>query len=282
MALWPVEAFVNRIVSNMKRSVLFLGFLALGVLSTAFVHAPERIIKHNSFGLGEYVEYRVHYGFINAGESVVEVSPQVHRVNGHPCFRVNVTGRTTGAFDMVTRIRDVWRSDIDTSAIIPHQFYQKKQEGGYRREEQVTFDHDSHTAICQKLNDQKERYEKNVPMHVQDVISGFYFLRTIDYDKLQPGDVVGVKAFYDKELYDMRVKYRGKGTVKTKFGKIRAFKITPMMPKNKLFDGEESIRIWVSDDANKIPVKVEVDLFVGAIELDIRNYRNLKHEPKWL
>jgi hypothetical protein len=80
----------------------------------------------------------------------------------------------------------------------------------------------------------------------------------------------------------MRVKYRGKGMVKTKFGKIRAFKITPMMPKNKLFDGEESIRIWVSDDANKIPVKVEVDLFVGAIELDIRNYRNLKHEPKWL
>lgn len=265
------------------KSIKILFILLLSVAVTAFVgDTHERTIVHNSFGTGEYMEYRVHYGFINAGEGIVEVSPQVYRVNSRPCFKVNVTGRTTGAFDMITRVRDVWRSYIDTLSILPQQFYQKKHEGNYRKEEQVTFDHESNMVLSQELNDDKERLERKVPNHVQDVISGFYFLRTIDFAKLDVGEVVGVKAFYDKELYDMKVKYRGRGVVKTKFGKINAFKITPVMPKNKMFDGEESIRIWISDDENKIPLKAEIDLFVGSIELDLRNYRNLKHELKWL
>ena len=48
------------------------------------------------------------------------------------------------------------------------------------------------------------------------------------------------------------------------------------MPKNGLFDGENSIRLWMSDDAIRIPVKVRAELFVGAVELDITSYQGTK------
>jgi hypothetical protein len=114
------------------------------------------------------------------------------------------------------------------------------------------------------------------------VISGYYFLRTLNFDNIKIGEVVEVPTFFSGEVYPMRVKYGGKGVVKTRFGKINVIKLNPILPENKLFKGENSIRIWVSDDENKVPVKVEVDLWIGAIEMDLQTYKGLRQPFKWL
>jgi hypothetical protein len=196
-----------------------------------------RQVRNESFGRGEILEYRVHYGFINAAEAVIEVHKDLFKINNRPCYRVNVAGKTIGGFDLVLRIRDTWRSYIDTAAIIPHRF--------------------------------------------QDLISGYYYLRTIDFNQLRPNDVVAVDAFFDDEYYDFKVRYRGKGEVDTKWGKLRCILLNPIMPANQLFKGENSIKVWLSDDQNKMPVKVEAEMFVGAVELDLKKYKNVRHEPKF-
>jgi hypothetical protein len=242
---------------------------------------PEEIqAEPNRFVAGEHLEYRVHYGFINAAEAVVDVSPKLHRVNNRPCYRVNVTGRTTGALDVFTRVRDTWQSYVDTQTLQPQEFYMRQQEGKYRKEQRATFDHDTDQVITNTNG--TETKQLRTPPNVHDVISGYYYLRTVDFSRMQPGQVVGVKAYFDNEFYDMRVKYLGREVVSTKFGKINAFKIIPQMPKNELFDGKESIRMWVSDDENRIPIKAEVDLVVGAIALDLKNFKGLKVQPRWL
>ena len=48
------------------------------------------------------------------------------------------------------------------------------------------------------------------------------------------------------------------------------------MPKNSLFDGENSIKFWLSADQYKIPLKIKADMFVGAVEIDITNYKPAK------
>jgi hypothetical protein len=242
--------------------------------STPERRAPERFVA------GEHLEYRVHYGFLNAAEAVVDVSPKLHRVNNRPCYRVNVTGRTTGALDVFTKVRDTWQSHIDTETLQPQEFYMRQQEGKFKKEQRVTFDHAADQA--RSVTNGTEVKALRTPPNVHDVISGYYYLRTVDFARMQPGQVVGVKAFFDNELYDMRVKYLGREVVSTKFGKINVFKIIPQMPKNELFDGKESIRMWVSDDENRIPIKAEVDLIVGAIALDLKNFRGLKVAPRWL
>lgn len=261
----------------MKRVIAAIGISALLVSGFSTFDSYRRV-PNNSFGPGEHIEYRVHYSFLNAAEATVDVSPTLYKVNDRACYRVNVHGRTVGAFDLITRIRDTWRSYIDTTAIVSQKFYLNIQEGNHRKEANVTFDHQNNLV---RSEEKEDKNVMKVPDNVQDVISGYYYLRTIDFNKISVGQTLEVPAFFDKELYNMKVRYRGKDVVKTKFGRINVIKLNPVMPPNKLFKGEESIRIWVSDDANKVPVKVEVDLMVGAMEMDLRQYGGLKQNLKF-
>jgi Protein of unknown function (DUF3108) len=236
-----------------------------------------RVIENNSFGPGEHLEYRVHYGIINAAEATVHVENKIQTVNNRPCFNVTVFGRTTGAFDLVSKVRDTWQSYIDTAALVPHQFYTNKREGGYKNVERVLFDHENDIANRYDLDDKKEKNSYKVPNNIQDVVSGYYYLRTIDFNALKVGQSVLVKAFFEGDIFDMRMRYAGKDVVKTRFGTAKVIKINPILPKNKFFEDENSIRIWVSDDANKIPLKIEVDLKIGAISMDIKKYSGLKN-----
>ncbi|MVM31041.1 DUF3108 domain-containing protein [Spirosoma sp. HMF4905] len=259
---------------------LLIGIGILSVLSTGFMAMNTyRRVQNNSFGPGEHLEYRVHYGFINAAEAVVDVSPTLYKVNDRPCYRVNVDGRTVGAFDLVTRVRDTWRSYIDTSAILPQKFYTNLQENKYRKEENITFNHETNTV---KAEERTEKDVFKVPDNVHDLISGYYFLRTIDFNKLSSGQVIEVPAFYDDTIYNMKVRYRGKDVVKAKGGKINVIKLNPVLPPgNAMFKEEESIRIFVSDDANKIPIKVEVDLWIGSMAMDLKLNNGLKQPLKF-
>jgi hypothetical protein len=261
----------------MKKLLIGLGFVAVLGTGFSFVNAYRRVVN-NSFGPGEHLEYRVHYGFLNAAEATVDVSPTLYKVNERPCYRVNVDGRTVGAFDLVTRIRDTWRSYIDTSAILPQKFYTNLQENDYRKEENITFNHATNTV---KAEERTERDVFHVPDNVHDLISGYYFLRTIDFTHLANGQVLEVPAFYDDTVYNMKVRYRGRQVLKTKQGKINVIRLHPVLPSNKLFKEEESIRIFVSDDINKIPVKVEVDLWVGSMVMDLRQNSGLKQDLKY-
>jgi hypothetical protein len=261
----------------MKKFLIGIGIFA--VLASGFtVMDSYRRVVNKSFGPGEHLEYRVHYGFLNAAEAVVDVSPTLYKVNERPCYRVNVDGRTVGAFDLVTRIRDTWRSYIDTSAILPQKFYTNLQENSYRKEENITFNHAANTV---KAEERTEKDVFKVPDNVHDLISGYYFLRTIDFNQLTAGQVIEVPAFYDDTVYNMKVRYRGKDVVKTKGGKVNVIKLNPVLPQNKLFKEEESIRIFVSDDTNKVPVKVEVDLWVGSMVMDLKQNSGLKQPLKF-
>lgn len=256
--------------------LLTTGILLLFVAGFVSRDAYRRV-ENNSFCAGEHLEFRVHWGFVNAGEATIEVSPTLYKVNNRVCYKVNVFGKTAGFAEVGYRVRDTWRSYIDTSALVPQRFYTSIEEGRYRREETVFFDHQQRKVRAERKN--REPKEFDIPRNVQDIVSGYYYLRTIDFNQLNEGDVVGIDAFFDNKFYDFKIKYRGKGEIKTKFGTIKVFKLTPVMQKNELFDGEESIRIWISDDANRIPVKIEADMFVGAIEIELKKHpKGLKHK----
>lgn len=237
-----------------------------------------RRIPQTNFGVGEHLEYRVHYGIFNAANAVVDVSPTVYQVNGRPCYKINIVGTTLGAFSWFAKVRDEWQSWMDTSAIVSQKFYRNIQENNYRKVETTVFNHDTDDAVVTDENGTK-KFE--VPNHIQDAISSYFFLRTLDFSKLSPNEMVEVPTFFENSVYKLKVKYRGKDVVKTKYGKIKAFRLTPIMPNNELFKGENSIRIWVSDDANKVPIKVEVDLWVGALVMEVSSYRGARNSYNW-
>jgi hypothetical protein len=239
-----------------------------------------RTVPNESFSSGEVLRYKVHYGPITAAEAVIDVAPTLQQINGRPCYRATVYGKTTSSFDFFIKIRDTWQSYIDTAALVPQRSFRNIEEGSYRKRETVDFNHYSNTAQVEKKkkNHDKESSNYKVPDNVQDIVSGFYYLRTFDYDKMRIGEKVTVKGFFDEETFDMEVTYKGKEVVSTKAGDIKAIKLTPKMPKNEMFKGENAIVIYLSDDKNKVPVLIEAEMFVGSVKVNLYEYKNLKHK----
>ena len=268
-------------ISQKKRFFLPVWGLLLLLMSglLAFAAAPgtdpPRTVRNTSFGRGEVLRYRIHYGIINAADGEIETSNDLHRVNDRPCYKVSVTGKTTGSFDFFLRIRDTWRSYIDTAALLPQKFVLDIAESKYRKKETMDFDHASRTVL---VEDQKRNKKKTfqTPDNVQDLVSGIFFVRTVDYSKCKLGDQIKIKGFFDDEVFDFTVTFRGRETVETKAGTFRCIRLAPKMPPNKLFKGEDAFAVFLSDDENKIPVLVRAEMFVGSIKLDLYEYEGLR------
>ncbi|QCR23392.1 DUF3108 domain-containing protein [Pontibacter sp. SGAir0037] len=261
----------------MKKIIPALGLLFL-VISGFVTKQVLRTVPNESFSTGEVLKYKVHYGPINAAEAVIDVAPTLHTVNGRPCYKATVNGKTTGSFDFFIKIRDTWQSYIDTAAILPMRYASNIEEGSYRKKETVEFNHIANTAYVDKRKKkEKETGTFPIPANAQDIVSGFYYLRTLNYDKMKVGERFSIKGFFDQEAFDMVVTFHGRETVSTKIGKINAIKLTPKMPSNKLFKGEDAITVYLSDDMNKIPVLIQANMFVGSVKVDLFEYKNLKH-----
>jgi hypothetical protein len=83
--------------------------------------------------------------------------------------------------------------------------------------------------------------------------------------------------FIDNEVFSMYIRYVGRETVKTRYGKFKAIRFKPLLIKGTVFEGGEKMNVWVSDDGNRIPLRVETPLTVGSIKIDMMGYKNLRY-----
>ena len=116
-----------------------------------------------------------------------------------------------------------------------------------------------------------------VPNCIQDVLSSIYYARNINFDKYKAEDKIPFDMFLDNEVYHLYIKYLGKETVKTKYGKFRAIKFKPLLIKGTIFEGGEKMTVWVSDDPNHIPLRIESPISVGSVKVDMMQYKNLRY-----
>ncbi len=270
------------LLSGSGRRPFLFGGIAVGLLglTTAFwapapANEAPRTVRNLSFGRGEKLKYKIHYGIINAAEGIIETSGELHRVNERPCYRVTVEGRTTGSFDFFLRIRDQWRSFIDTTAILPQKFERNIAENKYRKKETVWFNHATNTVTVDEQGE-KQRRTYSTADNVQDLVSGIFYTRTLDFSHRKIGESIRVEGFFDDESFDFTVTYQGKAKVDTKVGSFRCIRLVPKMPANKLFKGENAISVYLSDDAAKVPVLIQAEMFVGAVKLDLYEYQGVR------
>jgi Protein of unknown function (DUF3108) len=112
---------------------------------------------------------------------------------------------------------------------------------------------------------------------VQDVVSSMYYARNVDFTHLRPDDRIPFSLFLDNEVYNMYIRFVGREEIKTKYGKFRALKIKPLLLKGQIFEGGENMTVWVTDDLNHIPVRIESPLVVGKVKIDMMSYANLRN-----
>jgi hypothetical protein len=116
-----------------------------------------------------------------------------------------------------------------------------------------------------------------VPECVQDVLSAIYYARNINYARYKRGDKIPFNMFLDGEVHNLYVRYLGTEEIKTRYGTFRAIKFSPLLIKGTIFEGGEKMIVWVTNDANRIPVRIESPIVVGSIKVDMMSYRGLRH-----
>ena len=242
-----------------------------------------RPVKNDSFSRGEQLHYKMSYGILNIGKGTVKIHENFYWVNDRQCYKLDIFGKTVGLVDWVADVDDQWGAYIDTAAIVPHIAYRKIREGKYRKDEITNFDHEQRKIevkqIDQKTGKYKEPkyYDYDKQAQMRDMIGGFLYLRTVDLSNTNVGDSIQIKGFFEDEFYKMNIIYQGKATIRTKVGKVRCLVFKPVMPDNKVFDGENSITAWFSDDKNRVPVKVSAKMFIGSAGVELTSYGALRN-----
>ena len=260
----------------MKKGLKFLTPLAFALFGFAPAsHTPYNEfcgIENNSFKVGEQITFTVYYAvagvYVNAGNATF--TSVLETLNNRPVYHITGEGKTNPSYDWIYKVRDKYETYIDTATMQPLKFVRNVNEGGYKKYQNITFNKTANTAIA------TDGVFK-VPACVQDVVSSMYYARNVDFSKLRPNDRVPFSMFLDNEVFNMYIRYVGREVVKTKYGKFNALKIKPLLLKGQIFEGGEDMTVWITDDANHIPIRVESPLVVGKVKIDMMSHENLRH-----
>jgi hypothetical protein len=231
--------------------------------------------KTAAFKDGEWLRYKMSYsGFLRAGTAILEVEETV--LNGNKVFYTKGSGWTSGLIKWFFKVEDVYESYFDKDTIKPYVFKRKIDEGGYKKHRITNFDYNANKAYVQDFLKQKDT---TIPFsNVQDILSSFYYLRNQDVKGLKRGDEIAIDMFMDSQVYPFKLRFLGKELLNTKFGKIKTLVFRPLVQSGRIFKAQESVTIWITDDFNKIPIKMKADLSVGSLRAELEAYRGLAND----
>ena len=240
---------------------------------SAFPQSSYRTIHNTAFKRGEKLEFRVAFnsaltGSITGGKATLEVKKENKIINNRSTYHVVGEGKTTGFIEFFYKIHDRFESYFDADALIASQFIRRTRENKYKKDDLVTFRHADHLAVSlQKI--------MKVPDNIQDVVSAFYYARTLDISDLKPGGTFVIPFFLDDSVYYSRVIFKGRETVETKLGKFRCIAFQPMVATGYAFDDPYPITVWITDDLNRLPVRIDSEQAVGRGRVELTSYSGL-------
>ena len=222
-----------------------------------------RSIDHHTFKAGEVLEYRLHYGVINAGTAKLEIKKLDKKISDREVYHIVGTGRSRGAFDWFFKVRDRYETYLDTKGVFPWLFVRDISEGGYKKHQTYKF------VQNENLVDNGKGKKMDVPHGIQDMLSSFYYARSINYKNAKVGEVFTIWSFVDDEVWPLKIRLGGRETIKVGGKKYKAMKFHPVVQEGRLFETEDDVSVWISDDENKIPLLAQGKVWVGSIKFEL-------------
>lgn len=259
---------------NIKISPLLLILLFSG--SLLFGQGGLRKLDNQTFQKGEFLKYKVHYGFITAGYATVKVGKQMVNVGKRPCYHICVENYTSSTFDSFYRVRDKYESFFDKDALLSLRFNRHIEEGKFTSYSETHFDHANRRA--RYINNKKQTSYYSVPSNIQDVISAFYYARaSYDHDRLTVGDRLSLQNFIDRKTVALQAELLKREEIKIEGKKYQTLKFNLLVEEAGMVTDNSKIVFWITDDKNKVPVRIKSDLPIGSLKADLIAHENLLH-----
>jgi len=226
-----------------------------------------RTIENKAFTVGEKLTFDVKYGFVTAGVAIMAV-PRIKRISGREAYNITFDVNSVPSFDWIYKVRDHYETYLDVKGLFPWRFEQHIREGSFSRDFSAFFDQRNGKA-------KTTGGEYKIPRYVNDIVSAFYYARTLNFSKLKYGGIIRLKNFYKDSVYTLDVKYLGTDKATVPAGTFNCIVVEPIIVKGGLFKSEGSIFVWLTDDELHLPVKVKTKVVIGSIDAVLTNYQGL-------
>lgn len=217
----------------------------------------------------EKISFNVSWKFIKVGEAVLEIKDIVE-INNRKAYHICSTAKTLSLLDTFYKVRDENQSWFDVESLCSLKFTADIHEGDWVKKQKIDFDHINAKYI---LDEEGEFTVGNTKRWVQDVLSALYYFRTID---LEVGDEYLFDAHANKETWILKTKVTGRESIKTKVGVFDCFILEPAMRENTgIFKAKGGLKVWITADNKRIPVKMITKIPIGSIIAEINSYQNI-------
>lgn len=246
---------------------LFL-IILLTVVKTGFAQELQNR-PEPAFQVGEELNYKLKYGFLTAAEAKLKINHTDLKFDDRPVFHIVAEGRTSGTFDIFHKVRNRYDTYIDRKELTPYLYTENIHESKYRRNDKARF-----YQAEKKIVSNKGTFKGAIQTF--DIISAYYFARSLDMSKVSKGDKFSMTYFLSDGLSQLEVEYVGKEVVKTALGKFNCLKFSPSIQPGRIFRKDSRLYLWITDDGNRIPVKAHVEVLVGSITMELVDAKGLK------
>ena len=223
----------------------------------------------------EQLKYGVYYSFIKAGTAYIRNRGLVN-INGRPAYLLQTTAFSAAVIDAIFKVRDVNQSWLDAENFYSLGYGQSVREGSYIRDEWLTFDYNNHT-FSGKIKKKKDGWDINGPLDIKvlDILTSLYYVRS---QKLVPGQDIVFDIVNREKQYPLVVKVLKKEKVKTDAGTFDCIVVEPQLRGEGIFVSKgKSLKVWLTDDEYKMPVKMQVEVFIGSVSAKLLEYK--RQEP---
>ena len=220
----------------------------------------------------ETLNYKVSYkwGLVhkNAGTATLNL-----RVNGGTCH-ASVYGRTDSWADKFYKLRDTLTSTFSLATMMPTEYQRIAHEGGRYAHDIVKFTRqgDNVTGNCTRFRRGKGETEVkksatvlNARGMTVDMLSAFYYLRTLDFASMAKGHATTVNIFSGKKKELLNITYVGPETIKYDGKSHATYHVRFTFTSDGRKKSSDPIDAWISTDSRHIPLKLEGSLKVGKI-----------------
>ncbi|WP_053971984.1 DUF3108 domain-containing protein [Mangrovimonas sp. ST2L15] len=240
--------------------------------------------QNTAIGTSEKLVFTASYNMSGILTDLAEVKMETSPVKTSKTtlLRLKCTATTYSKWDSFFKIRDLYESYVSPRSLTPYLYKRDIDEGGYYKFMQYTFSHKTHTvkSLKKKRNGKGEIWEekKNVSIgsSTRDIVSTIYNIRNIDFSQFQKGTSKTFKVIFDNKEHVVNIKNLGQEQLSTALGSKMCHKLSISM-NNDVLKGSNDNLLWLTADANKIPVFAKFKIAVGNGELKIKSASGLKN-----
>lgn len=242
--------------------------LLLGLLPLTHVRA-EPLALHD----GEQMTFRVGWGILT-GAGEIRIAAHRETMAGLPQLRVTTTTTTRGLvkafFTFQAKSESVF--DLETGRLLMSEESSKSK----RKEthESLVFDYRKRTATyVNGLEPQKNGELPVPPGDPMDLIMSLIQTRTWN---LKPGEQRDALVIFDDDFYELTLHAVGYEDVHTPLGDFKTLVLVPRMEKTEpkgMFKRGSTVKVWISQDQRRLPVRFEVEFKFGAGVATLVDYR---------